>query len=121
MNLTRPNDARSTLGAVLGMVSAMSNSVASVFTTVEDGVSMAHNAVNTAKTKQAIRTDYDLASFEENILIETAAHQSKIKREVADFMNADPKNKELFEKSFQELQLAVANRRNPGQQQSLAA
>lgn len=98
---------RTVAGTSKNAVNAVVGTVATIFGTVEDTISLAGKAVNTAKREQAITCAAKLSTHLENTMLKTTAEQVKIQKEVLNFFDQHADNKSLFETSYAKLQLAM--------------
>ncbi len=100
---------RTVAGTSKNAIMSVVGTVGTVFGTLEDTISLAGKAVNTAKRVQAIDCAAKLSSHMENTMLRTTAEQVKIQKEVLNFFDQHADNRKLFEESYAKLQLAMAN------------
>lgn len=98
---------RTVAGTSKNAVNAVVGTFATVFGTLEDTITLAGKAVNTAKRTQAIDCAARISTHMENTMLRTTAEQVKIQKEVLTFFSQDPANQNLFESSYAKLQLAM--------------
>ena len=104
---------KTAFSSVLGTVTAMATTVSSVFETGADGIQMLNKYVADASEKQRIASDYDMATFEDALLKETAMEETKQLHTIKAFFKEDTANEEMYKTSFNRIQAAVNARRNP--------
>lgn len=109
--MARQSSVKATASTLLGAVTSAATSVSSLFETTNDGISMLHRTVRTAAEKQALATDYDMATFEMNLHKTVAIDQARQNAEIKAFLNENPENAALFEGSFSQIAELVAARR----------
>jgi hypothetical protein len=109
--MTRQSSVKATIGSVLGSVTSVATSVGSLFDTAHGAIGMLNTAVITASEKQAISTDYEMASYEDTCLNVTSIEQARQKREITRFFEEAPENKAMFEETYASVQEQVAARR----------
>ena len=109
--MTRQSSVKATIGSVLGSVTSVATSVGSLFDTAHGAIGMLNMAVVTASEKQAISTDYEMASFDDTCLNVTSIEQARQKREITRFFEEAPENKAMFDDCYGSVQLAVEARR----------
>ncbi|WP_373492489.1 hypothetical protein [Parasphingorhabdus sp.] len=100
------------VGAVLGAVTNAATSVSNIFDTASTGFGMMNRYVQSAAEKQASVIDYEMADYEEQLLITVSVERTRANREIQRFLDEDPANKAEFDTVYSNLQAAVQARRD---------
>lgn len=104
------SNARMTIGALLGTATQGANMVTTTFTTVSDAVGMVGTAVHVAATKQKVRADLDLATFDITAQEEAIMRLAAGRKTIIDFCSKEG-NKELYDACKSDLLKAIETRK----------
>ena len=102
---------RLTIGALLGMVGTVANTVTQAVETVGVGVSMLDKFASDAQERQEVRSIVDMDDFENVIREEKAAEQAQRQLEVLKFCNQSEDHSRIYQANYDRIGSLLSARR----------
>lgn len=78
------------LGALASAIKALASTLINLFSVANEGISMAQQAVEVAREKQAVDLTISMADYAQNALSIASVNQAKVREAVEEYVKADP-------------------------------